>query len=823
MNKYMEKKLELLNELVKYLEKNKIKYYVEGDLLINIYNNIEIDNNIKFNVSIIDNELINPNGLINKNRNVEKIYDKSHNLVYRYINKNTLYYDLYDKNNSKGIYIEIKTNRKDYKNYKKVKLNNFSITVPKNLDLYLEETYGLGYKYLKEIKTKIPGYVITNTSISFNDYEEELKNNNIKINKKIIKKANTPKKKEKDLQKITKNYRDLVSRTHSRFKLLELYEDKKDNILKLDKEKKYNELENILKDYLYEIKKYYDLNMGLCFDKDIFDVTIDYLKYDKQEKLANWLLKNTPEKHLCNIDFTYKDKNKTKDGQLKDLQNCFVTLLENFDNVCKQNNITYFVDSGSVLGAIRHGGFIPWDDDVDVLLTYDNWKKLVKVMENNPIKDTEFVCIENNPNHTLYTGKIFNKKSTKVYYSYSLLDSTYGYHLDVLIADEYIDNKYLRKIHNALFYLYGQILNPNELRYNRNISFLVNISNLLMKIFGRDKFLAFLRKLIFNNKNKNSKYYAYRWQKQMKLNKDIFEKQLYVPFDRITVPIPIKYEEYLESSYGESWYIIPLPEDRLPSKRVFNLYVPYYLYQDDYMSFIDKKETNKAYQKLKMIKMKKCNLTKKANNKISNLKFYRDKLEINNEVDINEVKELFENNEYGKIREYLNNYYSYQNKKTYLNNGLLFFDDKEFLYDIVYTLIMCGEFYNARKILKSPKIKEILKDEFNALNKLMDNVKHISKKDNKDKINLFKKHPYCINFYLEYYSLIKDKKEKQEEINKFNNTYPTFGEVMYINALYNLEENNIKAATDLLNKAKENTRNGLLIKKIDEILKDLDK
>ena len=822
MNEHMKKKLELLKELTKFLEKNKIKYYVEGDILINVYNNIEINNNLDFNIAICNKELKNLNNLNTKNRSIVTV-DDNNNTIYYYQNNDTLYYDLCNRNSLKGIYITIKTRCKDYKEYKKVNINGISIKVPSNLDLYLKNNYGLGYKYLNEKIFSIPSNIVYSPIISYDEYINELNKNKITINRKLLKKSYNKTEKEKKLNKITKNYRDLVQRTHARFKLLEIYEDRKEKIISLSKEQKYDELGILLTEYLYEIKKYYDLNMALCFDKDIFDITIDYLIHDNQKDLATFLTQNTPSKHLCNIDFTYKDKGKTSRGQLKDLQECFVKLLEEFDKMCRENNITYFVDSGSVLGAIRHGGFIPWDDDVDVLMTYDNWKKFVELMKNNPIDNTKFVCIENNPNHTLYTGKLFNKMSTKVYYSYSLLDSTYGYHLDIMILDEYIDNKYLRKIHNGIFYLYGQLLNPNELRFNRNISSLVYISNFLMKIFGRKQYLAFLRKLIFKNKNHKSKYYNYRWQKQMKFKKDIFEKQLYVPFDNITVPIPIKYEEYLETSYGESWFITPLPKDRMPSKRVFNLYVPYNLYQDDYMSFIDKNLVNKAYRKLKMMKMKKCNSIKKSDKERATLKYYRDKLEITKSIDLNKIKEYYNNNEYGKIKEYLNNYYSLQSKKMYLNEGLLFIENKDFLYEAIYTLIMCGEFYNARKLIKSPKIKEILKDFYDKLNKLMDNAKNISKKTDEEKIKLFKEYPYCINFYLEYYNLIKTSNEKNKEIDKFNKIYPHYGEVMFIEALYNLENNNIKTAANLLKEAKDNTRNGLLIKKIDEILKNLDK
>jgi lipopolysaccharide cholinephosphotransferase len=57
----------------------------------------------------------------------------------------------------------------------------------------------------------------------------------------------------------------------------------------------------------------------------------------------------------------------------------FYTLMEKFDNVCQEKNIKYFIVAGSLLGAIRHGGIIPWDDDIDIGIVEDDFIKLQKI------------------------------------------------------------------------------------------------------------------------------------------------------------------------------------------------------------------------------------------------------------------------------------------------------------------------------------------------------------------------------------------------------------------------------------------------------------
>ena len=77
-------------------------------------------------------------------------------------------------------------------------------------------------------------------------------------------------------------------------------------------------------------------------------------------------------------------------SQLRKAQLRMLEMLKFIDNVCKKNNITYWLDSGTLLGAVRHGGFIPWDDDTDICMPLKDMIKFKKLMINNHLSD-EFV------------------------------------------------------------------------------------------------------------------------------------------------------------------------------------------------------------------------------------------------------------------------------------------------------------------------------------------------------------------------------------------------------------------------------------------------
>lgn len=70
-------------------------------------------------------------------------------------------------------------------------------------------------------------------------------------------------------------------------------------------------------------------------------------------------------------------------GDLRTLQLGLLKLLKSFDAICKSLNLTYMIQGGTLLGAVRHHGFIPWDDDIDLLMTREDYEKLQKHLKNN--------------------------------------------------------------------------------------------------------------------------------------------------------------------------------------------------------------------------------------------------------------------------------------------------------------------------------------------------------------------------------------------------------------------------------------------------------
>ena len=154
------------------------------------------------------------------------------------------------------------------------------------------------------------------------------------------------------------------------------------------------------------------------------------------------------------------------------------------DNICRKNNIKYSLIGGSLIGAIRHKGFIPWDDDIDIILDYKNYKRLLNILRKDKNELYEIYIPGEKDNYPTHITKLINKKTIireKGGYLDDILD--YGLFVDIFCYVNIPNNKFLQKI----FYYKLKILNnccmKVDLNYN-NPNFIKKTKRFFKNIFN---------------------------------------------------------------------------------------------------------------------------------------------------------------------------------------------------------------------------------------------------------------------------------------------------------------------------------------------------
>lgn len=258
---------------------------------------------------------------------------------------------------------------------------------------------------------------------------------------------------------------------------------------------------------------------------------------------------------------------------MNDLQIKLLDIINYFDNFCEKHGVKYFLMGGSALGCARHNGFIPWDDDIDVFVSYNDYLKLVKYASEMEKDDFHFQKIRSNEND-LFTGKL-RLKGTFIAEENKRLnpDICNGIFIDIMILFDSPVSFFSR----LKMFVFAKILSAYTLSHTgyktaSNLKrFFIKLSlNLVNK---RGESYYFSKIIRFNNSK--SKYVCHIFGRApfMKsfYKKEWFSSSLRMPFETLQLNMPIGYKSYLEVRYGKKFM-------ETPSQKTIDAYPAHALY-----------------------------------------------------------------------------------------------------------------------------------------------------------------------------------------------------------------------------------------------------
>lgn len=262
--------------------------------------------------------------------------------------------------------------------------------------------------------------------------------------------------------------------------------------------------------------------------------------------------------------------NEYDDETLKHLHSLELKILKEFIKICEENDLTYYMYAGSLLGTIRHQGFIPWDDDLDVVMFRDDFEKFKEIFIANPHDKIKLLSCETEEDYFHLLSKLTLKDTLFEEKWVSQVNFHIGVNIDVFVLDDLSDNNFKRNYQLKKSFLYNKLLIMSKIKLD-DLPFLsklithtgYHILNLLgiKPRWLNKRCLNFLKKY----KNPNCEFVfdisATAEEYPQIFNKNGFKKVKKAKFEDIEVNVPANYDEILTSLYGD-YMQLPPEEDR---------------------------------------------------------------------------------------------------------------------------------------------------------------------------------------------------------------------------------------------------------------------
>lgn len=289
---------------------------------------------------------------------------------------------------------------------------------------------------------------------------------------------------------------------------------------------------------------------------------------------------------------------------LRRLQLVELGILKDIDQVCRANGITYFLDSGTALGAVRHGGFIPWDDDIDIGMPRDDYERFLEVAPTALGEKYEVSDPRDNPHQAALFAKVMLKgtrfateETIEAGFDQGVFVDVFPY--DVLSADPAVEKKQRRACFfwQSVSYLRAssRIVVPHSGFLGKVERGVCGMAHAVAGLFSRRRICdSFERAALLGRSGEageqgsqaggrgdesggsdtrtGDNLLVMSYSRTPSFPRDMMLPPSFAKFEECEFPVPAQVDSYLEKLYGPTWRQLPPPEQRrnhAPQELVF--------------------------------------------------------------------------------------------------------------------------------------------------------------------------------------------------------------------------------------------------------------
>lgn len=258
----------------------------------------------------------------------------------------------------------------------------------------------------------------------------------------------------------------------------------------------------------------------------------------------------------------------TNDELLNHIKDVELLILKDFIEICDRNNLEYYLFFGTEIGAVRHEGFIPWDDDIDVVMFRDDYEKFLKVMEEENSKKYTVFDPRYDEEYFFQFGRLSLNDTYWSEFWDKYVSFKMGIHIDVFILDKVPNNKFKRFLYMRRCLMFCKLCVISAIKFedgSKSSNMVLNSLHSIMNAIGFSPkyFQKKALKLFRKYENDDCEYYAdLTMNEQPYFKMEDFNPSKMAKFEDIYAKIPNNQEATLGAIFGD-YMQLPPEEDRV--------------------------------------------------------------------------------------------------------------------------------------------------------------------------------------------------------------------------------------------------------------------
>lgn len=239
-------------------------------------------------------------------------------------------------------------------------------------------------------------------------------------------------------------------------------------------------------------------------------------------------------------------------------------ILIKIDEICREHNIQYMLGYGTLLGAVRHKGFIPWDDDIDIVMLRDEYNRLMNIIESDKDRfGLNFISIENYPDTIYPYGKICDTSTVLYESGYQHVEGL-GAFVDVFPWDHIPSNPWIQRMNRNIYHnLLRLIMHSAEKRMPEGLDFNAfkkKVAFIISRPFRTKKMVVWANQVFQKYNNVQTGVVGVPWEKFLPVPADVTKETCFVEFEGHPFVAPARYDEVLRTTYGDYMTLPPVSE-----------------------------------------------------------------------------------------------------------------------------------------------------------------------------------------------------------------------------------------------------------------------